>query len=204
MRTAQAHLVIATGVVLFALQTTAVAGMINGDPTAFYSGTQEYVSTASGWTADVDYAVYAPGDYTGTHVDAADHYIYAYQIFSDCSSDETLSTFTLGLLADAEADSATEDTTYGTLGGEPMVLARFVGDPPPTSVQWVLDISWGEHSTVLLFSSPYGYVEALATLADGGEGDTEFMPTPSEVGIPEPVTVCLLAIGSIALIRRRK
>jgi len=168
---------------------------LDGDAAALVSGSQAFVGV--NWTADVDYAVYAPTKYPGSHPDSSSKYIYAYQVFNDSGSTDTLASLTISLLAGAGAANPDDDSTYAVLGGVAPLLSRLAGSPA-TSVQWVVDVDAGEHSTVLLFSSPYTYTFAAATLADGGVGDTRTLPTP----LPEPATISLLVIGAAALVRR--
>ncbi|MGC9455547.1 MAG: PEP-CTERM sorting domain-containing protein [Phycisphaerae bacterium] len=153
------------------------------------------------WGARVDYAVYAPNQYPGEHEDKSDSYIYAYQIFNDATSEVPLSSFSVGLDAGSGAANPGDDGSYGVAGGEAPLLAYLVGDPP-SSVSWAgFDTSPEEYSTVLLYSSPYGYQWKSATLADGGEGVTKQLPSP----VPEPLTTSLLAAGGmLALLSRRR
>ena len=142
---------------------------------AIVSGGEAY--TAAHWNADVDYAVWVPGAYPGNHPDRAASYIYTYQIFNAATSAATLSTFSLGLLADSQAASPGDDATYGLACGVGPLLSRLVGSPL-TSIHWVIDVAPGEHTTVLLFSAPRAYTFAQAPMANGGLGDAHLLPTP--------------------------
>jgi len=188
--------VVTVGLVLGALCGPAIAvTTLDGDAAALVSGSQPF--TGVDWTADVEYAVYAPTKYPGSHPDAGSKYIYAYQVFNDSTSTATLASLTINLLSGSGAASPADDSTYAVLGGVAPLLSRLAGSPP-TSVQWVLDVDPAEHSTVLLFSSPYTYTSAAATLTNSGVGDTRTLPTP----LPEPATISLLVIGAVALVRR--
>ncbi len=170
---------------------------LDGDSAALASGT--VVFTQPSWDADVEYAVYAPGAYPGTHADKSTKYIYACQVFSDATSQATLASLSIGLLPAASAGGAGDDASYGATGGVAPLLSRVVGSPA-TSVQWTIDVDANEHSTVLLFSSPYSYTFEPATLTNAGQGDTEQLPSP----VPEPATIGLLALGTLAMIRRKR
>lgn len=170
------------------------------DGYALISGSEAF-DTAPGWSAGVDYAVYAPDEYPGDHENKADSYIYAYQIFSDDTGSETLSSFSVGLDTGSGAAAPGDDDTYGAAGGVAPLLSRLVGGPPPSSVQWTLDVDPGEHTTVLLYSSPSSYQWKSATLANGGDGVTKQLPSP----VPEPLTTSMLAAGGmLALLSRRR
>ncbi len=167
---------------------------------ALVSGSKEFESAQTGhkWTAHIDYAVYAQGQYPdpGSHIDKGTHYIYAYQIFNDSTSTSTLSSFTVGLADNSGAANANIDTSYGVLEGT----------SPPTwgvleSVQWAF-AQWtpGTHSTVLLFSSPNNYTFDSATLVNGGEGDTQSLPSP----LPEPAVLILLCGGVVPILLKHR
>ena len=70
--------------VLGLLCSSASATLLDGDAAALISGTQSFAGTA--WAADVEYAVYAPAAYPGSHTDKNSKYIYAYQVFSGAGS----------------------------------------------------------------------------------------------------------------------
>ena len=178
------------GLIAAVFCTSADASIIDGSVT---------FGEPSEWSADVSYAVYAPGTYPGDRADKDTMYVYTYQVFNDASSTATLSSFSVGLLDGAGAVSPDDDPTYGVAGGVAPLLSRLVGSPP-TSVQWTIDVDADEHTTLLLFSSPYNYTFKAATVANGGDGDTHLMPTP----LPEPVSLSLLALGAMALVRRRR
>ena len=176
---------------------------------ALVSGTEEFHHTD--WTVDVDYAVYEPGKYPGDHCDKDTSYIYAYQIFNDSTSNATLSHFSVGLGEDSGAANPRcelnigDGNEYGEPGGAMPILSQLVGDPP-TSVQWIgsgsAPLAWapGVHSTVLLFSSPYTYTFDSATLSNGGQGDTQSMPSP----VPEPAVLILLVGGAVPVLLKRR
>ena len=170
--------------------------MLDGDAAADISGTVNFAEPGV-WDADVEYAVYAPGNYPGTHADKATSYIYAYQVFNAGASTVTLSGLTVGLAPGSGAASPTDDDAYGALGGIAPQLSTLSGT---TSVVWYITSAPAEHTTVLLFSSPNDYTFGPATVADGGEGDTQSLPTP----IPEPATLSLLAVACLPLLRRRR
>jgi len=58
----------------------------------------------------------------------------------------------------------------------------------------------GEYSLVYYISVSDSYGPANATADSQGLGDTQFVPAP----IPEPTTICLLGLGALALLRKRR
>ena len=178
---------------------------LNGDPAAQISGNVLF-QEANHWTADIQYAVYAPGTYAGSHPDAATQYIYAYQIFNHTGSLSTLSTLSVGLLEGADAVHVSSDATYGVLGGNSTLLAQAFG-APPTSAVWAVSIPPGQSSQVLLFASDKPPIFNFATLKNGGLGDTHMLPSPQgNAVIPEPLTLAALGLGCFPIagrLRRR-
>ena len=195
--------VVFAGLLVCFMSATTFGGVLNGDGAALVSGSLDVIGDSQ-WAADVDYAVYAPGDYPGIYSGADSKFIYAYQIFNESSSTATLASFSVGLLEDAFVVSCGDDATYGAAGGVSPLLSRLVGSPA-TSAQWTIDVDAAENTTVLVASSPFGYTFGSAALANGGESATMSVPTPSaDLGIPEPATLSLLVLGGLALIRRRR
>ena len=190
---------IIAGVLAAAFMCTSASGsLLNGDPAATISGSVQY-EVVSEWTAIVHYAVYVPTAYPGSHLNKDSSYIYAYQVFNDAASVDTLTSLSIGLMNDSGAASPNDDSTYGDPSGVAALLSRLAGSPP-TSVQWTIDIDPAEHTTVLLFSSPNSYSWEPGTTLNGGEGDTHCLPSP----IPEPASASVLLLGAAVLFRRRK
>ena len=195
------NIVLLSGVALLAVAFSGGVAqadiILQGDPAAMTSGSLTY-STAE-WTAQVQYAVYAPGQYGGTDPDKLTNYVYAYQVFDDAASQVTLSSFNVGLITGAGAVHATSDGGYGTLGGQAPLLSRLVGSPAG-SVQWSIDVAPGQYTTVLLFSSPNSWTLQPASLVDHGTTDTHSLPSP----VPEPASMGLLLLGGLGCLLRRR
>jgi len=58
----------------------------------------------------------------------------------------------------------------------------------------------GEYSLVYYFALADSYGPVHATVDSQGQGDTQLVPGP----IPEPTTICLLGLGALALLRKRR
>jgi len=185
-------------VALVFLSVPAYGSVLDGDAAATISGSVAF-DVGSKWGADVEYAVYAPTAYPGSHPDKDANYIYAYQVFNDATSTVTLVSLSVGLEDGSGAASPQDDSGYGVSGGVAPLLSRLAGSPP-TSVQWAIDVDADEHTTVLLYSSPNSYTWTSATVVDGGEGDTHLLPSPT----PEPLTLGVLALGGVLLLGRRR
>jgi hypothetical protein len=147
---------------------------------------------------DVDFAVFAPGDYSGTaDPSGGEEYVYAYQAFNE-SSAQAMSALTIGLLENSGASAFVTDLDLGRPDGiaptltsllETSIIARFLAPQIPA----------GGHSTVLLYTSVHPPTLTSASVAGGGYSAQMTLPSP----IPEPTTGCAVALGGLLLLSRR-
>jgi len=201
------------GVLTFAALVGAAHGGVlatDGNAMADWQGTRAFdtgdLFGITVFTADIDYAVYAPGTFSLTPqagaVPEADEYVYAYQIVDVAD----------GVMGTAHV----ERYSVGLNGGneQPGVIGYVEVPPgdgdvnPSNSAFGYLTAGWDfntgvyedEISPVLYFSSPFGPEWDTASVTGTmSAGDTKLMPSPA----PEPGTIALLAVGAAALLRRR-
>ncbi|MEA3368498.1 MAG: hypothetical protein U9R68_10340, partial [Planctomycetota bacterium] len=132
---------------------------------------------------DVEYAVFAPGDYknSGTDPSGDMEYVYAYQVFNDRAGDTPVSSFTVGLDLASDPDDIGSDSGSGTAGGTAPSFSAFSGSPPSSAVWYffsnTIDPPNG-YSEVLIFTSPNAPRWTPSSLLDSGLSDTQDLPSP--------------------------
>ena len=205
---------------------TAVAGPLTTDPNAIpgWQGSTPFNATLGGsvLVTNVDYAVYAPGQFgNSVAMGAPGHtpfdpsggtdYVYAYEILNTGGNSKVL-TLSVGLdyLNGAVPTSATSighDPNTPELGTAPTGTSAAIFNPAVGTKQngrW----SWssigglvaGGHSDILIFSSPFGPQMYQSTVAGIGVSTPNtpgnVLPSPT----PEPTTAALAAIGGVCLL----
>jgi len=167
-----------------------------------YSGTTTFnlSNGTSILNVDVEYAVFAPGNYAGNDISGGSDYIYAYQIFSDSTSNVTADFFSVGIPIGSSINAVGIDAAYGILGGVSPTAFKF-----PQSAGYLFYpsvINPDRHSTVLLFSSVHLPTMGFGTISGGGLSGMGALAAPSL--IPEPATMALLIPAIMALRIKRK
>lgn len=163
-----------------------------------------YTATTPNLFGHVDYAVYAPGNYSGSLSFPADQYVYCYQIFVSSTSG-AIGFFTVNLDSDATAYSQTSDTASasGVPGGSVPTSSSISvqNDFVTYNFARTAAITANNHSVVLLFTSDFApqLGEGIVSGAFPGSVHIE-LPTPT----PEPASVLLLALASPVLLRIRR
>lgn len=175
--------------------SVAVAGPLATDVSAIsgFAGTAAFSSGGGDLVVDVDYAVYAPGDYPSTDPSSGSDYVYAYQAFVATGS-EDLYTFSVGLIDSLFVNTTGDDATYGAAAG----IGPDLISVTPGSVVYELEVLADENSTVLLFTSDFAPTMQPASVLSGGFQDQQAVPSP----LPEPSTVALLGVAGLGLLRR--
>ncbi len=198
-------------VICLSMAVVALAGPLTTDPFAIpgWQGSTVFSGTngAATHTVDaiVDFAVYAPGDFSlsaalgnPTDISGGTQYIYAYEVFRQ-GTDADISSLSVALVPGAVPDNTTlvgHDPTTPE-GGIAPVSSNFVpgGIGPKLNVRWnwIPAISGSGHSDIVFFASPYGPQMINSTV--GGTFTTAAMatlPTP----VPEPAS-CVLMVASV-------
>lgn len=181
------------------LATDPAALMKSSTPT--FSTSITFGSTTYDFEGYVDYAVYAPGAYSGLLTLPTDEYVYAYQLFNSSNSDVSMDSLTIGLSPGITASNAFSDPSIGTTGG---AMSAGAGFTMSQSVMYMFfqPVTAGSKSTALVFTSEYGPQMGGAVVSGGISGGTVIsLPTPS---VPEPATIALLGFGAAALLRRKR
>ncbi len=195
------------------------AGPLPLDPHAIpgFEGTStlSFTSGSLSVSGNIEYAVYAPGQFNASFGTGADpsngtQYVYAYQVDNTGTvpaGGRNISLLGVTLLPTNGATNIESlPLTYGNFGVVP-AASGFAGSPP-TTARWLYTsttIGLGASSQILLFTSPKGPSFASAAITGGGlianTIPAQYVPTP----IPEPSTFALMAIaGTCLMMLRRK
>jgi hypothetical protein len=214
---------------IFVCSAPVQAGLVAADTAnAMQFGTKivQYTEESNGKYVDgsVDYAVYAPGKFNssfpGQDPSNGTQYVYRYQLYNNAgTSSDYMKKLTVGLVGvtlAANCKYIEPGPLYSSGGIAPLQQAALIGTPNPTSASWSygssVAINPGNYSKMLIFTSPYGPTERLATIYSqssvahwvglGGEQYNWWegqLPSP----VPEPASMCgLLAFGGILLVYR--
>lgn len=206
---------------LVLLANAASGGVLNGHGSALTSGNHVFTGISSKLAANVDYAVFTPGVFTGAlALPAAEdpsggsQYVYAYEIFN---TGVPVISFSVGLGPDVitSATNWGDAPSGGGLAPFGAPLSGFFPGSYPidakTNVKWHFSagIGTGAHSNFLLFTSPLppGLDTASFTtfVGDTNPPLTDYLPSP----VPEPSTFVLSAVAAVGLLvagylRRRR
>ena len=183
---------------------TGTTGFINASPPDFLVGT-------------VDYAVFAPGDFTTAfpasgYTPTAGQLVYAYQIIpTDGVNTEFISFMTVNLNGDANNISAFELESGNTAPD----LSTFTFGPTGVAgenAEWYFvsgGIPISGRSYGLVYSSPNIPQMLSGNVVNSGlTASVVPLPVPSPVPVPEPGTITLAGLGGLGILaaaaRRRR
>jgi hypothetical protein len=207
-------------VVVASLASTAMAGPLTSDPNALPGWQGSITMTGSSLPpnllkADVDYAVYAPGQFgtsaamgynahTPLDPSGGTQYVYAYEIFNNVGGNVSVTTLTVDIHWEIGMfGTAITDDDLTPEGGNDPNAAAFVmlsGHQESTRWTWISGgLPIGQNSSILLFTSPFGPQMRHAAMT-GGSGTNEGILTPRLPSpVPEPGTWALAVIGGLGL-----
>ncbi len=191
----------------------AFSALLVGDVNAMtgFNGTVNFDAVQVPFTmkAEVDYAVYAPGQFNasfpGGDPSAGARFVYAYRVHNTGTS--TLSTernpgfFSVGFdPGDAAQDIGFLDLNVGS-DPNPAEFIPVGGGPNYTSATWNFNpvIPKASYSEVLIFTSKNGPQMDDASV-QGGVSAQRLLPSP----VPEPGTALAACGMAVALLMRRR
>jgi len=209
-------MVVAAAAAAMLCSTRAFSAILATDANALsgFHGTQDFSVSISSLSmkGEVDYAVYAPGQFKQTFGAGSDpsndkRYVYAYQLHNTGGTSDRDPAF-LSVGFDAAGPGGSNPTDLGMLlvgdhGDDPSSFSFIpAGGPPFASATWnfATAIPDTHYSEILLFTSPYSPEFYDSSVQGGGLSKQSRLPSP----VPEP-GVALAACGMVGtlLIRRR-
>jgi hypothetical protein len=202
----------------------ASAGTLATDPASIlgWQGTRSFSASAATvvLSADVDYAVYAPGDFSGSAAlgNPADpsgglHYVYAYQAFNNVEGgNRPVSQFSVGFLDLAPEGDGNDDAEFpenigfvdGFSSPDLDPVSSFSPDSNPQTIKEAAGWGFqngglqpaGDNSDILIYTSPFGPEWDRASILGGGLSNFQPLPSP----VPEPTTFVLSLFAMTSLL----
>ena len=181
---------------------------------ASWQNTTHFLASNSERALDiqVDYAVFAPGQFPGSYTPfagfaapAANEYVYAYQIYNvgtahGGTSGSAFSQLAVDILSPVSSLGKDESGAgpTGDAGGLSTSFA-FLSQQGASYLFLVPALQVDQYSVVLFLTSTYGPSFAQATVYDHGLSATGNLPMP----LPTPASASLLVLGLAAARRRR-
>lgn len=177
---------------------TAEAGLLaanSGAAIPAFTGTQFFDDDFFGFTvsANVDYAVFAPGTFPFADPSGGNDYVYAYQIDN---LDTDIVQFTVGVDGDETLGS------IGSIvdgGSNNPTAALYVGAGPSSAAWDFSGFSSGQTSDILFFTAAEA-PELDSSTVSAQWANTHDLPSPA----PEPASLSLLALGAVLCSGRRR
>jgi len=176
----------------------------------------DFASEFSGYTLDLTYGVITDefaGDIAGIDVISAAYsngssYVYLYQV-------DNSSVAKLGSLAIRPFAGLTSETNMGYISGgdADLLIAGFLAGTsipdfgivdenygPTGTFHFIFSgITTGTTSSIMYIESGYGSGESNGYVQNGGQNSGTVI-----AAIPEPTTICLLGLGALGLLRRKR
>jgi hypothetical protein len=207
-------IVLGAGIMALALVEACQGGPLASDTNAHLKGTKVFSKIISGtpFTTNVDYAVYAPGQFLssvaldtppdpsgGSDPSFLTDWVYAYEVFPQTHLVKDLTVFTTVHAVPNGYEGTNHIGNYSfapELGAIPNTWQFNTASNPQriANAKWTntAGIPIGGHSDIYYFTSPYSPKFATASVFGGGPLlVSSTLPSP----VPEPTTATLSAIG---------